>query len=443
MNRSAILGSILACALVTPALAQTALTRAQNETNINAAIKANGAGAITGPILNTILNNLAASMATGLDANTFSQAQTAPTFIGALTGHASLDLALSSLGANVATLLSVAATGTGGPVGSISPTLTGTLTAPVANVSGTPSITQSWSGASNQVTLNSNVTAASATLNEATAIFRMTSGLGSGTAGEYKIALGTEMIMNAGSAAGHALNSVLTINSGVGAFTGYSLETDCNNFNEDYPLPNQGGYLGVMANCHAIASGSSTFPGSAAIQFGTLSPTTFAWHAGLYFFGSNLLKDYTIYDGTSSTTSYDDAGIHTTGILLGGTYSASAIQGTGFAVNGAGVASFAQVLVSAGSSHALSIFTASNFLEIQSGTAGIAFPNAAGGANLLLLSNSGAATFLSTGVTIGAGSGITSSGPGGVLGNPAFVASSVSKTCGATIVVTNGVVTSC
>jgi hypothetical protein len=45
--------------------------------------------------------------------------------------------------------------------------------------------------------------------------------------------------------------------------------------------------------------------------------------------------------------------------------------------------------------------------------------------------------------SIGGGSAITSSGPGGALGNPAFVASSVSKTCGATIVVTNGVVTSC
>jgi hypothetical protein len=46
-------------------------------------------------------------------------------------------------------------------------------------------------------------------------------------------------------------------------------------------------------------------------------------------------------------------------------------------------------------------------------------------------------------LTIGAGAAITSSGSGGVLGNPAFVASSVTKTCGATIVVTNGVVTSC
>ena len=53
-------------------------------------------------------------------------------------------------------------------------------------------------------------------------------------------------------------------------------------------------------------------------------------------------------------------------------------------------------------------------------------------------------TVNNTGATaIGAGAAITSSGPGGVLGNPAFVASSVSKTCGGTIVVANGVVTSC
>lgn len=46
-------------------------------------------------------------------------------------------------------------------------------------------------------------------------------------------------------------------------------------------------------------------------------------------------------------------------------------------------------------------------------------------------------------LSIAGGSAITSSGPGGTLGNPAFVASSVTKTCGPTIVVTNGVVTSC
>lgn len=54
-----------------------------------------------------------------------------------------------------------------------------------------------------------------------------------------------------------------------------------------------------------------------------------------------------------------------------------------------------------------------------------------------------AVSMTSAGLSIEGGSAITSSGPGGTLGNPAFVASSVSKTCGATIVVTNGVVTSC
>lgn len=259
-------------------------------------------------------------------------------------------------------------------------------------VSGMPGITQSWAGASNLVSLDADITAASASANEAAALIRMTSSLG-GTAGVYKIALGTEMTMDAGSGAGYALNSVLTINSGVGAFTGYALETDCNNFNEDYPLPNQEGYLGVMANCHAIASGSSTFPGSAAIQVGALTPTTFAWHAGLYFLGANLLKDYTIYDGTNSTTSYDDIGEHTTGICTCGTYSVSAIQGTGYAINGAGVSSFAQVLVSGGAAHAESIYLNSTFLEIQGGTGGIAFPNAANSANLLVLTNAGAAAF--------------------------------------------------
>jgi hypothetical protein len=286
MNRTILAVALIAFA--TPALAQSAMTRAQLESFINATIKTNGVGAITGQVMNTQLNNLAASMATQSDLNTFVQAQ---------------------------------------------------------NISGTPGITQSWSGASNLVTLNSNVTAASAALNEAAAIIRMTSSVGSGVSGEYKIALGTEMIVNPGSAFGHALNSVLTINSGVGSSSGgYSLETDCTNFNVDYPLPNQTGYLGIMANCQAIAGGSNTFPASAAIQVGTQSPTTFAFHAGLYFFGSTLLKDYTVYDGTSSTTSYFDQGSHSVGIELFGTYSTNAIQGNGFAINGAGIATFAEAL---------------------------------------------------------------------------------------------------
>lgn len=74
MKRTILIAALLA--ITTPALSQSAMTRAQLESFINANIKTNGVGAITGPIMNTQLNNLAASMATLQDTNTFNQLQT-------------------------------------------------------------------------------------------------------------------------------------------------------------------------------------------------------------------------------------------------------------------------------------------------------------------------------------------------------------------------------
>lgn len=146
--KSAIIGAVLAFAVM-PAVAQTSMTRAQLEADINKFITTQ----IHAPTLNTRLNNLAASMATTLDPNTFTQPQTASGWIGPLTGHASLDVlfngalgtpssgvltnatglpvstGLTGLGAGVATLLGGTATGTGGPVGSISPTFPGVVKA--------------------------------------------------------------------------------------------------------------------------------------------------------------------------------------------------------------------------------------------------------------------------------------------------------------------------
>lgn len=108
MNLVRLVGAISAFAFATPALSQTAQTRAQLEAGINSTIKANGTGAITGPILNGQLQNLAASMATGLDPNTLSQPLT---MLGVLT-YGGVTLANS-------------VTGTGSMVLSASPTITG------------------------------------------------------------------------------------------------------------------------------------------------------------------------------------------------------------------------------------------------------------------------------------------------------------------------------
>lgn len=83
MKRTILIAALLA--ITTPALSQSAMTRAQLESFINANIKTNGVGAITGPIMNTQLNNLAASMATLQDTNTFNQLQTIPGLPGLTT----------------------------------------------------------------------------------------------------------------------------------------------------------------------------------------------------------------------------------------------------------------------------------------------------------------------------------------------------------------------
>ena len=184
MNWLRLVGAVAAFGLAAaPALSQTAQTRAQLEAGINSTITSNGVGAVTGQILNGQLQNLAASMATGLDPNTLSQPQTmlgvltygGVTFANSVTGTGSIVLSasptitganlgtptalsltnatglpvstgLAGLGTGVGTLLGGAATGTGGPAGSISPTITGTLTLSSLASSGTSCVQASSAG---------------------------------------------------------------------------------------------------------------------------------------------------------------------------------------------------------------------------------------------------------------------------------------------------------
>lgn len=69
------LAALLCAVISTSALAQTEMPRSILQSSLNAAIKANGVRGITGPILNSQLNNFLASMPTLLDPNEFSQPQ--------------------------------------------------------------------------------------------------------------------------------------------------------------------------------------------------------------------------------------------------------------------------------------------------------------------------------------------------------------------------------
>jgi hypothetical protein len=139
----------------------------------------------------------------------------------------------------------------------------------------------------------------------------------------YKIAFGSEVIMSPGSGDGYANNNVASVAPGVGNHWVISHEANLNNFNQDYPLPNQVGYTGRMAILHNLAVGNSTQTASAGTYYGTLlSPvgSVYALHAGSYYYGARLIKDYTIYDGTSSTIGLFDQGSHDAGLWSAGTY---------------------------------------------------------------------------------------------------------------------------
>jgi len=168
-------------------------------------------------------------------------------------------------------------------------------------------------------------------------------------------------------------------------------------------------------------------------QSGTQTVTVHGsqWKAGLNFAVGGLRLN--------STTNLYDA------IMLPHDYAIDAFNDAGslrVSLYGDGTTWFdtGNLNLGTGSTLAFAALTGTNFAVYGDG--GNTFVNAQ--TNLRFsIANVSMADITASGTSIGAGSAITSSGPGGVLGNPAFVASSVSKTCGVTIVVTNGVVTSC
>lgn len=188
--------------------------------------------------------------------------------------------------------------------------VTGTIAAgQTLSGTGITADTRVVSGAGSSWTVNNSQSVASTTIRSGSPL--------------YKIAFGSEVIMSPGSGDGYANNNVASVASGVGNHWVISHEADLNNYNQDYPLPNQGGYTGRMAILHNLAVGNSTQTASAGTYYGTLlSPagSVYALHAGSYYYGARLIKDYTIYDGTSSTIGLFDQGSHAAGLWSAGTY---------------------------------------------------------------------------------------------------------------------------
>lgn len=184
----------------------------------------------------------------------------------------------------------------------------------------------------------SEMVAANATAPETTAIFAMTSAVGSGNITDYfKSALAACAIVNEGSASGWAQSNVLTIGAGGTKRGGIVFEVDLNNF--------WGNYTGTPSNPYAAniyctgtnTNGSSGGYANAAmiVAFGG---TGAMWNYGVIFQGATAINTATIADQTSTATSLLITGAHNTAILdwSGATTSGYQINGINFSVGSAG-----------------------------------------------------------------------------------------------------------
>lgn len=86
-------------------------------------------------------------------------------------------------------------------------------------------------------------------------------------------------------------------------------ECDFTNWDQDATVG-----TGPFTTCIYIHN-SSSYRSLAGIYFdATMAAGKQAWQDGLLFSGSNLISDNTVYDGTNSTTSWQIAGTHTSGV---------------------------------------------------------------------------------------------------------------------------------
>ena len=411
MLRHLAFGALAAASfLVGPADAQV-IPPSTLQTLVNAYPWTNGQGLLTGAEMQTLWNTNISVF------NTWS-------------------VGLPSLGAGVATLLGGASSGTGGPLGSTSPT----ITSPIFDL-GVPE----WSTYTDQFLAS---------------VFNVgglpiTSFFGGFPPGGFTSGGVTQALV--GALDTPSTDTALLEPGGVSGNVNVAVMGSCRT------ASTVKGCVGLAGVGESNANGVSSFGASInATNFPYGSGTSAGFNAGLV-----VGMDLTILlnPPSSGSLTSEAEGLRIFGALgtgatapsggffeveLGGTGNASigwtcaicidpSPNGSAIAINQAG---------SASTQASQSI----NFSDKVSGTVFQAvifedqFANFIVSSHSGMLVNVGASTITqvtASGFEIGGGSAITSSGPGGALGNPAFVASSVSKTCGATIVVTNGVVTSC
>jgi hypothetical protein len=403
----------------------------------------NATGLPNAGLINPSLTLGSTSIALGATATTIAglTSVTSTTFVGSLTGAASLNLpltggALSGALTYGGVTLANSVTGTGSMVLSVSPTFTGQPVIPglpnlTANVetTGVPGLDNSAAGwmiytAPTSPTVNNPVD---------TLRFQRNANYTGGTSTNVFAGLHGYCYAQAN----------VTNLEWCGVFQMENFSSSAQNvalFAQNYREPGAGLTWGLISNAQDV-SGSAN-PTNGLISYendiladGTdtnqkrfnidmvlnsnLTPNTGIVHAyaGIWFTPGNSNPN-AVWDNL--VTGLGNAG---NGIVLAG------ITFTGEAI---ALGTSQKLAMDCGSSGTPVVLTCARYLSFFGGQ--LTYHTASGA--VFDISDAGAIAF-------GGGSAIVSSGPGGTLGNPAFVASSVTKTCGATIVVTNGVVTSC
>lgn len=297
----------------------------------------------------------------------------------------------------------------------IAPTWTGlhtfTATAGGITLSGSPNLPDTHLGASVNMAIDGNITAASATVPEGDASFNITSALGAANLNTaFKVGLSGSANCNSGSANCWAQSNVITLGAGGTQRGGIGYESDLNQFWV-------GNYTTTATPYAAnfFASGQNTGGyGTAAFMAQFAANASPMWNYGVALgpSGFQVFNTASIFDESNSPTSLKLNGTHNTAVIdiSGASTTGFLFKAIGFAIVSTGETIIGGAGVATGALDLSGVTNGTVKMQVQAvaGTYNFNLPTAAGTAGQPLLSGGGgtsAMTFGTLGVA-GGGTGL-------------------------------------